>query len=232
MLVLVRNVSAVNSIYVAALVESSRGVTVNSLRALVVGHDKILSYATLARAGIRIPKTMVVLDGVNVEDLVSKLEYPLIDKPPIGSWGRLVSIVKTPETLRQVFNHRMLLGAPHLRVHVIQKPASLGCDIRCLVVASEVVACMERRSESDWRSNAALGATVKAYKPSEELVELAVKASEAVGAEVAGVDIVFDNEGFYVNEVNVVPEFKALVRATGANVAKAIVDHVERKLKT
>ena len=225
--VLVRNISATNSIYVSALVEGSGGVSINSSRSLLVGHDKLLTYTLLARYGVRIPKTIVALDGVELEEVVGSVEYPAIVKPPVGSWGRLVSIAKSPEALRQIYSHRVEMEAPQFRVHIIQKPATLGRDIRCLTIKGEVVACMERRGPpGDWRSNAALGGEAVHFKPTGEIVELAVKASEAIGAEIAGVDIVYDSEGFYVNEVNVVPEFKALMKASGINIAKHIADYV------
>ncbi len=230
-LVLVRNIAAYNSIYVAAVAEASNCTAINSLKSLVVGHDKILSYAVLAKAGVRIPRTLIALEGANLANALSELEYPYIDKPPIGSWGRLVSLIKNPETAEHVFNHRKLLGVPQLRIHVIQKPARLGRDIRCFVIGEEVVACMERIGrQGDWRSNAALGGYVKAYKPTSEVEELSVKATLAIEARIAGVDIVYDDEGYYVNEVNVVPEFKALIKATGVNIAGMIVDYVVREV--
>jgi lysine biosynthesis enzyme LysX len=232
-LVLVRNVSAYNSIYVAAVTEASGGVAVNNLRSLILGHDKILSYAMLAKAGIRIPRTMIALDGASLGDAASKLEYPYIDKPPVGSWGRLVSLVKNPQVAEQVFNHRRLMGAPQLRIHVIQKPARLGQDIRCLVVGESIAACMKRIGpEGDWRSNAALGGSTRPYKPEGEVEELSIKAAKTIGAVVAGVDIVYDDEGYYVNEVNVVPEFKALVKTTGVNIARIIVEYIVREVRS
>lgn len=232
-IILIRNISAFNSIYVAALVEASGGAPVNDLRALVLGHDKILTYSMLAKAGVRIPDTIVLLDSIDLDSVIWKLDYPVIDKPPVGSWGRLVSLIRSPEALRHVFAYRSLMGSSQLKTHIIQKPARLGCDIRCFVVGGEVIACMERRSSGDdWRSNAARGGEVRAYKPTSIIVDLSIKASEAIGAQIAGVDIVYDDEGFYVNEVNVVPEFKALMKATGVNVAGAIVDFIVRMLRT
>lgn len=232
-LILVRNISAYNSIYVAAIVEASGGMTINNLKSLIIGHDKILSYSTLLKAGLKIPKTAIALDGVDLEDLISKIDYPHIDKPPIGSWGRLVSLIENPRVLEQVYNYRKLMGTPQLRIHLIQKPAKLGQDLRCLVVGEEVVACMERIGpQGDWRSNAALGGHVKAYKPPQEVEELSIKASLTIEAEIAGVDIVYDEENYYVNEVNVVPEFKALIKATNINIAERIVDYVVKKMKS
>ncbi|MCS7107450.1 MAG: RimK family alpha-L-glutamate ligase [Acidilobaceae archaeon] len=222
--VLIRNISATNSAYMAAIVEASGSRAVNSSRAIVLGHDKLLTYSALLRRGLKIPKSWVALDGAELEG--AGLDYPLIDKPPIGSWGRLVSLARSPEALSAIAAQRRALPTPALRVHILQRPAELGRDVRCLVVGSRVVACMERRGrEGEWRSNAAIGGSATALKPSHEVEELSLKAAEAVGAEVAGVDLLY-GESLLVNEVNVVPEFKALYKATGVNVARAIAEYL------
>ncbi|MEM4865303.1 MAG: hypothetical protein QXY09_02255, partial [Acidilobaceae archaeon] len=130
---------------------------------------------------------------------------------------------------------RKRLESPHLRVHVIQEATAIGRDIRCVVVGEEVVACMERRSANseEWRSNAALGGVAEAVPITRELEELALKASEAVEAEIAGVDMLYGRDGqLLVNEVNVVPEFKTISRVTGVNVAKSIAHYLARTLKS
>ncbi|MEM1758609.1 MAG: RimK family alpha-L-glutamate ligase [Acidilobaceae archaeon] len=230
--VLVRNISAANSIYVAAITEASNGVAINPLRALIVGHDKILTYSTLVRNKIKIPQSIIALENSRLEDYVDDISYPIIDKPPIGSWGRLVSLVKTPTAFKEVIKHRSILANPQLRVHIIQKPANLGSDIRCLVVGDSIAACMIRKGQlGEWRSNAALGGSVIPYKPSLEVEEAALKSATLVGAEIAGVDILHDDGDYYVNEVNVVPEFKALMKATSIDISEVIASYILNKLK-
>ncbi|MCX8196578.1 MAG: RimK family alpha-L-glutamate ligase [Acidilobaceae archaeon] len=225
--VLIRNISAANSMYMAAIVESSGSRAVNGSRAIALGHDKLLTYAALIRRGLRVPESWVALDGAELEMFAQELSYPLIDKPPVGSWGRLVSLVKSAEALAAIAAHRRALPNPLLRVHIVQRPAQLGRDVRCLAVGGRAVACMERRGRAgEWRSNAAMGGSAVALKASSELEELSLKAAEAVGAEVAGVDLLYGEDGLYVNEVNVVPEFKALYQATGVNVGRAIAEYL------
>lgn len=233
-IVLVRNISSVNSIYMASIAESSGARSINSLRSLVLGHDKILTYSMLYREGLRIPETMVLLEGGEVGNGDMILNFPVVDKPPIGSWGRLVSLVRDADALRSIVEYRRRFESPHLRVHVIQEAAVTGRDIRCFVVGDQVVACMERRSSSsgEWRSNAALGGSAEALLVTSELEELSLRASKAVGAEIAGVDMLYARDGgLLVNEVNVVPEFKTLSRVTGVNVARVIAEYLILNLK-
>ncbi|MDM7275283.1 MAG: RimK family alpha-L-glutamate ligase [Thermoprotei archaeon] len=227
-IVLIRNMSAVNSIYVAAIADASGGVPVNSTSTLVIGHDKILTYAALAKRGLKIPRSFIALEDFREYEDLEKLKFPVIVKPPIGSWGRLVSVAKNSNTLKSIISHGSLLETPHLKVRLIQEPGMLGVDVRCFVVGGSLIACMERRGPpGEWRSNAALGGAARPYKPDCDVEEASIKAAESLNAEIAGVDLIFDGKGeFYVNEVNVVPEFKALMKATGVNVAGAIVDYV------
>ncbi len=232
-LVLVRNISAVNSIYVAAIADASGGTPVNSTSTLVIGHDKILTYAALAKKGLKIPRSLVALEDFREYKALEKLKFPVIVKPPMGSWGRLVSMARSSETLKSILSHVSFLETPHLKVRLIQEPGMLGVDVRCFIVGGSLIACMERRGPpGEWRSNAALGGTARPYKPDHDVEEASIKAAESLNAEIAGVDLLFDSMGeFYVNEVNVVPEFKTLMKATGVNIAGAIVDYIIWKVK-
>lgn len=230
--VLIRNISAFNSIYVAASIESSGGLAINSSQTLFVGHDKILTYAKLIRSKLPVPKSLISLGYNALLKNVKKLKYPLIDKPPIGSWGRLVALIKNPEDLEFIAQHRYHFNTPQLRVHILQNIISLGTDIRCLTVGDEVVACMVRKAvKGEWRSNAALGGETHVYNPSPEIEELVIKASKAINAEIAGIDILRNKDGFYINEINVVPEFKVLMKTTNIKIPEIIVKYVKQRTK-
>jgi RimK family alpha-L-glutamate ligase len=99
-----------------------------------------------------------------------------------------------------------------------------GYDFRALVVAGQVRAAMQRNAANDWRTNVAQGGTTKCVELSAKETELAIRAAEAVGCPVAGVDLLPGPNGArYVIEVNAVPGWRALAPTCGIDVAKAIV---------
>ncbi|MEM0505087.1 MAG: RimK family alpha-L-glutamate ligase [Sulfolobales archaeon] len=224
-LVVVRPLSAYNAIYSAVAFESMGALTVNSSKTLYLCNDKILTYGCLIREGLKVPKTYIALSSSPLQTVSSRLQFPLIDKPPIGSWGRLVSYVRDSVDLKMISEHREFMG-PLLKTHVVQEVIGLGKDLRCIVIGDEVLGCMMRKaSDGEWRSNVALGGTVERYPVDGEVAELAIRASKAVGAEFAGVDLLI-GDGYYVNEVNGVPEFKGFIKATGIKVHEHLVKYL------
>ncbi len=224
-LVVMRPISAYNAIYSAVAFESMGALTVNSSRTLYLCNDKILTYGCLIREGLRIPKTCIALSNTSLQSVSGRLKFPLIDKPPIGSWGRLVSYVRDSVDLKMISEHREFMG-PIIKTHVIQEVVGLGKDIRCIVVGDDVLGCMMRRASADeWRSNVALGGTVENYPVDSEVEELVIRASRSVGAEFVGVDLLV-GDGYYVNEVNGVPEFKGFIKATGIKVHEYLVKYL------
>lgn len=224
-LVVVRPLSAYNAIYSAVAFESMGALTVNSSKTLYLCNDKILTYGCLIREGLKVPKTYIALSPSSLQTASSRLQFPLIDKPPIGSWGRLVSYIRDSVDLKMISEHREFMG-PLMKTHVVQEVIGLGKDLRCIVIGDEVLGCMVRKaSDGEWRSNVALGGTVEGYPVDSEVAELAIRASKAVGAEFAGVDLLI-GDGYYVNEVNGVPEFKGFIKATGIKVHEYLVKYL------
>ncbi|MCX8201089.1 MAG: hypothetical protein N3H84_03180, partial [Candidatus Caldarchaeum sp.] len=83
------------------------------------------------------------------------------------------------------------------------------------------------RSSGDWRTNVALGGEPVQAFLNDELVELSLKAAKSVGGEVVSIDVFETTDGSYlVNEVNGVPEFKGLMKATGVDIPAKIVEYV------
>src|SRR5439155_9711740 len=97
-------------------------------------------------------------------------------------------------------------------------------DVRVFVSRGRALASMRRIAQDDWRTNVAQGARAEPWPLPRELEALALRASEAVGTVVAGVDLLPGPDGeWYVIEVNAVPGWKALAPVTGVDVASAIV---------
>ncbi|MGA8275825.1 MAG: lysine biosynthesis protein LysX [Thermoplasmata archaeon] len=223
-----RSVSHTRSLYATRFFAHYGVPTVNSPEVTELAGDKILTSLRLAERGIPTPRTIVALSPEAALKAIEQVGYPAVLKPAIGSWGRLMAKVNTVEDAEQILEHKAALTSPlHSVIYVQEYVPKPGRDLRAFVVGDEVVAAMYRRS-SDWRTNAARGATTEAADISPELRELSLKAAEAVGGGVLAVDLMEAPSGLVVHEVNPTPEFKALAAATGADVAGRIVDYAVR----
>ncbi len=225
--VLQRSISHYVALSTSFVLESMGVRVVNRGAAAAAANDKIWSSSILVSKGIPMPVTGVAWSSSAAFELASRIGYPVVVKPSNGSWGRMVARADDPEDLRVILEHREYMPQPEMKVHLLQeyvpKP---GRDIRVTVVAGRPVAAIYRYSEH-WVTNTARGGRAEPAPVEGELGELAVKAAEALGLEVAGVDIFEHPErGLLVNEVNPVPEFKNTVRVTGVDVAGEMVDYL------
>ena len=230
---LIRTISMQRAAYSASIREAAGARAINSLEAILIAGDKILTLSRLWKAGIPFPRSVVALNGEAAEKAGELMEFPIIDKPPIGSWGRLVALVKDLQSFRSIIEHRELYQSQALRTHLIQRYVNGGCrDLRVLVLGEEVLGAVQRiAANGDWRSNVARGGVVKRAEVDEELRELAVKASSVIGGEFLAVDLFEENGGYLVNEVNGVPEFKGYMEATGENVPRKLVEYLKKILR-
>ncbi len=223
---LVRTVSQSKGLMLAHVLEEHGHVVVNSSRCLEIGSNKLYTLVRLSRGGVPVPRTYVITaDGSDSLSSV-KLSGMIVVKPVHGSWGRLVSLLVSRSELELLLRHRCAMESPHMRIVLVQeyieKP---NRDIRVIVVSGRAVAGIYRYSRGrDWRTNTARGGIARPLEITREIEEISVRACELVGAHYAGVDLVENGDGYKVLEVNVVPEFKNVVRVTGVNVAEKIVD--------
>jgi ribosomal protein S6--L-glutamate ligase len=119
-----------------------------------------------------------------------------------------------------------MLAQLHAVLYVQRFVSHEGFDLRLLVIGRRVLA-MRRRNALDWRTNISRGATAEAFEPDEQLVETARRAAAAVGAPVAGVDLLPGRDGrMYAIEVNAVPGWKALARSAGIDVGALVLDYL------
>ncbi|MEM1610039.1 MAG: lysine biosynthesis protein LysX [Sulfolobales archaeon] len=211
---------------VSAAIESQGIRVVNRSIATLIAQDKAVSLSILSSKGIPVPKTYIAYGLGSILEAAKLIGYPLVYKPSQGSWGRLVSLIKDEEMLRTIYEHREVIQDPRARVGLVQELVDKGDrDIRALVVGSRVVGAMYRIG--GFVTNYARGSEVVAAKLSPEVEDLAVRAAEALGLEIAGVDIFERRSGGYlVNEVNPVPEFKGVATATGIDVAGIIAEYI------
>ncbi len=228
---LIRTVGMFRGVRSSAVLESMGSRTINSSSTIMTCGDKVLTYSALSRLGVPIPKSLLALGKDAVLKAYGEFHGVVVDKPPLGSWGRMVSLVKSVEMAEQIARAREMMPSS-VRGHVIQEYVDTGGrDVRCLVLGDRVIGCMERAASRGWKSNVALGGTVRPIRVNGEMEELSLRAAEAVKGEFVAVDLL-SNEETLVNEVNGVPEFKGFIKATGIDVAGELASHVWEVLKS
>ncbi len=232
-LALVRTISMQRAAYSASMREALGVRTINSSQAILIAGDKIFTLSALKKAGIPFPESIVAFNSEAAEKAGELLGYPIVDKPPIGSWGRLVTLVKDPQSLRSIIEHRELYQSQLIKTHLIQKYISSGNrDLRILVLGGEVLGGIRRvAAEADWRSNVARGGKAEPIKIDSELEELSLKAAKVIGGEFIAIDVFEDDGRYLVNEVNGVPEFKGFMMVTGVNVPRKLAEYVKNLIK-
>lgn len=203
----------------------------NSVDAIRLCDDKRLTHIALMREGIPSPRTiMAPMTYPNIgftnhdffEYVERELSYPFVVKEAFGSFGEQVYLVRDRKELQQRIQGTStteLLFQEYI-------PESRGRDVRLQVVGDRVVASMYRYSDTDFRANVTAGGKMKNYTPSEEESSLALRAARAVGADFAGVDLLFGAEGPLVCEVNSNAHFKNIQTCTGVPVAEEIIQYI------
>ncbi len=228
----IRTISQTRALISSYIYETLGCISINNFKSMIIGENKLFTLMLLRKYGIPIPETYITFSKEKALELAQKLEKPLIVKPIQGSWGRFVSLINSVEELELLIKHREVMDNPLMKIFMIQEYVKKpDRDLRIIVVNDQVVAGIYRYSTNDWRTNTARGGIAKPLKIDLEIEEISVKASKIVGTDYAGVDLIESKDGYKVLEVNVVPEFKNVMKATGVNVAKYIVDMVIDKLK-
>ena len=185
--------------------------------------DKYLATARLDAAGLPVPPTWA---GERAEDALAAFEAlggDVVVKPLFGSEGRGLVRVSDPELARRVFHALERIGAVLYLQRFVRHP---GHDLRAFVLGDRVLGAIRRHAPpGDWRTNVAVGGRAEAVALEPAAERLALRAARAVGATMAGVDLLPDADGkLLVLEVNAVPGWRALAAATGVDVASAILE--------
>jgi RimK family alpha-L-glutamate ligase len=194
----------------------------NSARAIERTVDKAWTSAILERAGLLTPETVVCETAEGAFEAFRAMGDVVV-KPLFGSMGLGMSRVSDEDMAWRVFRViETVRGIYYLQRFIPHG----GRDVRAFVVGQRVLGAIERRSEG-WRTNFSRGAEVRPFALPAAWETLALRAARAVGAEYAGVDLLPAEDGtVYVLEVNGIPGWEGLQKATGIDVAGAVVDQL------
>lgn len=224
-------------IYLAQRLENLGIKLFNSSRAIELCDNKILMYQELAKHNIRIPKTFIApktFEGLGytnlsfIDDIANQIGYPLVIKEAYGSYGEQVYLAKNKEEAASIINK---IGYKDFLVQEFIK-FSCGKDIRVNVVRDQQIVSILRENKTDFRSNISIGGVGSRFEPEQEYVDLAIKASLALGLDFSGVDVMFgENNEPIICEVNSNPQFVSTLKVTNTNLADFIAFYIAEYLR-
>ncbi len=199
---------------------------VNTASVATVCGDKLLTTVALQRCRVPQPPVRVAFTEESGLRAIEEMGYPVVLKPAVGSWGRLLSKVNDRDAAESILEHKTTLGSYHHSIFYIQKYVEKkGRDIRSFVVGDRCIAAIYRTSPH-WITNTARGGEATNCVITDELADLSVRAARAVGGGIVAIDVFETVDGLVANEVNYTMEFKNSVGTTNVDIPKHIVDHV------
>lgn len=228
--VLERSLSASRGLYALRLLELSGVPTVNHYATASTCADKLLTTAALEAAGIPQPRLRVAFTAESALTAIEELGYPVVLKPVLGSWGRLLARINDRDAAEAVLEHKEVLGSYQHSIFYIQEYVEKpGRDIRAFVVGDETI-CAIYRASAHWITNTARGGQASNCPVTPEIDALCRRTAQAVGGGVLALDLFEDGErGFLVNEVNHTMEFRNSIATTGVNIPMRVAEYVLRQ---
>ena len=224
--VLERSISYNSGLYALQTLNAFGIPTVNTAQVAQICGDKLTTSLMLAKASVPQPRNLVAFTPEAALEAIESFGYPVVLKPVVGSWGRLLAKVNDRDAAEAVLEHKSTLGSVQHSVFYIQefikKP---GRDIRVILVGDRVLTAIYRKSEH-WITNTARGGEGELCPITPEIEKISLDAANAVGGGVLAIDLVEHPEkGLVVNEINHTMEFHTAQPTSGIDIADEIVGY-------
>lgn len=199
---------------------------VNSYNVATICGDKLLTSVALAEHNVPQPEVRVAFTEESALKAIEEMGYPVVLKPAVGSWGRLLSKINDRDAAEAILEHKTVLGSYHHSIFYIQKYVEKkGKDIRSFVVGDKCIAAIYRTSPH-WITNTARGGVATNCPVTDELNDISVRAAKAVGGGIVAIDVFETEQGLMVNEVNYTMEYKNSITTTGVNIPQKMVEYI------
>ena len=225
--VLDRCVSQSQSLAITHMLGAWGVACVNRAEVIEMCGDKMRTSLALAAAGVPTPETRVAFSEQSALEAIEEIGYPVVLKPVVGSWGRLLAKVNDRDAAEALIEHKVTLGSYQHGIFYIQEYIQkAGNDLRTFVVGEETICGITRTSEH-WITNTARGGRSANCPITPEIDEISVRAAGAVGGGVIAVDLIEAPDGrLLVNEVNHTMEFRNSIEPTGVSIPDRMLDYV------
>jgi gamma-F420-2:alpha-L-glutamate ligase len=194
--------------------------------------DKLLTSQLLVKENLPIPKTILVNGDVDVELIEKEVGFPCVVKATSGSKGKTVHLCQTKKDFTSLMS--LLSSISLKKTMIIQEfvDAQPGTDLRVWVIGGKTVVAMKRTgAEGDFRANISQGGTAELFEITDEVDYLARETARVLGLQIAGVDLLFDKDGYKICEANSSPGFEGMDQYCGQDMAQRIVDFIKLKIQ-
>ena len=225
--VMERCINHSRALYTLQMLNSWGVPTVNTAHVAEVCGNKFSTSLALVENQVPTPRTLMAYTPESALQAIESLGYPVVLKPAVGSWGRLIAKINDRDAAEAVLEHKKVLGSYHHSIFYIQeyvdKPQR---DIRSFVVGDETICAIYRMSEH-WITNTARGGRATNCPVTPEIDALSLAAARAVGGGVVAIDLLENKHGeLTVCEVNYTMEFRNSIDTTGVDILGRMVDYV------
>lgn len=225
--ILERCINHSRALYTLELLNAWGVRTVNTAHVANICGNKFSTSLALMQNGVPTPRTLMAYTPESALEAIERLGYPVVLKPAVGSWGRLIAKINDRDAAEAILEHKKILGSYHHSIFYIQeyvnKPKR---DIRSFVVGDETICAIYRMSDH-WITNTARGGKATNCPVTPEIDAISRAAARAVGGGVVAIDILEREDGsLTVCEVNYTMEFRNSIDTTGVDIPGRVADYV------
>lgn len=205
---------------------------INGSRAIEMTKDKLWASQIFAECSLPIPKTLMVKYPVDSKLVQKIIGFPAVVKTFSGSYGKGVYLVRTIEEFTDFIE--FVHGVKQDEAVIVQEyvDSRPGEDIRVYIVGNKVLGAMKRKSlDGSFKANITRGGVGENFPLNPIVEEHSLKAASVLELDIAGIDLLFDGDGYKICEANSAPGFKGFEKYTGVNVAKEIISYANKMRK-
>lgn len=188
--------------------------------------DKLYMHQLLASSKLSSPKTMLAKFPIAMPIVKREIGFPLVIKNVTGTQGLGIYLCESEDKFLDVME---LIYSNNKNANIILQEfikASFGRDLRVFIVGGKVLGCMERKSSKGFKANFSKGAKVNMFEVTPEIEWLATEAAKLFDLDIAGIDLLFDEDGLKICEANSSPGFLGMEQVTGKVIAEQIIDYI------
>ena len=202
--------------------------TITNSDSIIASKDKMYANQILAQAGLPIPKTMLTRFPCNTDLVQKQVGFPCVIKVVTGSHGAGVYLCEDAKRFDDL--QELISSLDYKNSMIVQEyiEFSEGRDLRVIVVGGRVVGAMQRTSvDGSFKANISRGGVGSQFEMNEELEMLSIQVAKTLDLDIAGVDLLFHNDGYKICEANSAPGFQGFEAAVGVNIPSKIFSYAK-----